>query len=145
MTPRLGEDHHPADPTMTTTDDVAPSLARPLPHVALIELNRPEAANRLQPDDLSRLLAHLDAVDRDPEIRALVLASRGSHFCTGYDLRALVADRSTGDASARGERLRGRAGTDDDDEACKGKDPHYEIRDQGSGIRDPGPRESKPG
>ena len=88
---------------MTTTDDLPPSLARPLPHVALIELNRPAAANRLQPDDLASLLAHLDAIDRDAEVRALVLASRGPHFCTGYDLRALVADLATGDASARGE------------------------------------------
>ena len=88
---------------MSPRSDAPPSLERPLPHVALIELNRPEAANRLQPDDLASLLAHLDAVDADPHVRALVLASRGPHFCTGYDLRALVADLSTGDASARGE------------------------------------------
>ena len=86
-----------------TPDDAPPSLARPLPHVALIELNRPDAANRLQPDDLARLHAHLDAVEGDPQVHALVLASRGPHFCAGYDLRALVADLATGDASARGE------------------------------------------
>ena len=87
---------------MTTIDDL-PSLSRPLPHVALLELNRPQAANRLQPDDLASLLGHLDAVDGDADLRALVLASRGPHFCAGYDLRALVADLSTGDDSARGE------------------------------------------
>jgi len=84
-------------------DDAPPSLTRPLPHVALIELNRPAAANRLQPDDLASLLGHLDAIERDDDVRALVLASRGPHFCTGYDLRALVGDLATGDASARGE------------------------------------------
>ena len=84
-------------------DDAPPSLTRPLPHVALIELSRPAAANRLQPDDLAALLAHLDAVETDGDVRALVLASRGPHFCTGYDLRALVGDLATGDASARGE------------------------------------------
>ena len=88
---------------MNSRPDAPPSLSRPLPHVALIELGRPEAANRLQPDDLGVLLAHLAAVDGDPEVHALVLASDGPHFCTGYDLRALVADLSTGDASARGE------------------------------------------
>lgn len=84
-------------------EDALPSLARPLPNVAVIELNRPDAANRLQPDDLAALAGHLDAVDRDADIHALVLASRGPHFCAGYDLRALVADLATGDASARGE------------------------------------------
>ena len=64
-------------------DDAPPSLTRPLAHVALIELNRPAAANRLQPDDLASLLGHLDAIERDDDVRALVLASRGPHFCTG--------------------------------------------------------------
>ena len=102
MTAGFDEDSDPRVSTMAT-DDAPPSLARPLPHVALIELNRPDAANRLQPDDLAALVAHLDAVDRDPDVHALVLASRGPHFCTGYDLRALVGDLGTGDASARGE------------------------------------------
>ena len=88
---------------MSARSDATPSLTRPLPHVALIELNRPEAANRLQPDDLASLLAHLDAVEGDGDVHALLLASAGPHFCAGYDLRALVADLSTGDASARGE------------------------------------------
>ena len=88
---------------MSARSDATPSLTRPLPHVALIELNRPEAANRLQPDDLASLLAHLDAVEGDGDVHALILASAGPHFCAGYDLRALVADLSTGDASARGE------------------------------------------
>jgi enoyl-CoA hydratase len=86
-----------------TTDEAPPSLTRPQPHVALLELNRPAAANRLQPDDLATLLEHLDAVERDADVHALVLASRGPHFCTGYDLRSLVGDLATGDASARGE------------------------------------------
>jgi len=83
--------------------DASPSLTRPLPHVALIELQRPDAANRLQGEDLASLDAHLEAVAADPAVHALVLASQGPHFCTGYDLRALVADLSTGDSSARGE------------------------------------------
>lgn len=88
---------------MSARPDATPALTRPLPHVALIELQRPDAANRLQDDDLASLLAHLDAVEAEGEVHALVLASQGPHFCTGYDLRALVADLSTGDTSARGE------------------------------------------
>jgi len=84
-------------------NDAPPSLTRPRPHVALVELNRPAAANRLQPDDLVALLAHIDAIERDDDLHALVLASRGPHFSTGYDLRSLVGDLSTGDDSARGE------------------------------------------
>jgi enoyl-CoA hydratase/carnithine racemase len=80
-----------------------PSLGHPLPHVALVELHRPHAANRLQPEDLATLLGHLDVVDADRDVHSLVVASAGSHFCAGYDLRALVADLASGDEWARGE------------------------------------------
>jgi enoyl-CoA hydratase len=88
---------------LTSPTDASPSLTRPLPRVALIELHRPAAANRLQLDDLASLREHLEAVEGDREVHALVLASGGPHFCTGYDLRALVADLGSGDSSARGE------------------------------------------
>lgn len=45
---------------MTTTGDSAPLLSRPCAHVALIELNRPRAANPIETDDLLVLQKHLD-------------------------------------------------------------------------------------
>lgn len=68
-----------------------PLLSRPAPGIAMVELNRPAAANRLQPEDLAVLVAHLDALERDDDARVLVLAAKGPHFCAGFDLRALVA------------------------------------------------------
>ncbi|MBK6321664.1 MAG: enoyl-CoA hydratase/isomerase family protein [Burkholderiales bacterium] len=67
-----------------------PVLSHPAKGVALIELNRPGAANRLQPDDLLQLLAMLDQLERQGDAKALVLAANGRHFSAGFDLRALL-------------------------------------------------------
>ena len=77
-----------------------PLLSRPAEGVALIELNRPAAANRLQPDDLVALLEHLDETERDLDVHALVLAANGPHFCSGFDIRALLAGLQSGDRAA---------------------------------------------
>lgn len=68
-----------------------PLLTRLDAGIALIELNRPDAANRLQPDDLQTLVTQLDELEQDDSMRAVVLAARGPSFCGGFDLRALVA------------------------------------------------------
>jgi enoyl-CoA hydratase len=80
-----------------------PILSRPAAHVALIELNRPDAANRLQRDDLATLIAHLDACESDEQLHALVLAANGRHFSAGFDLRALLADLESGRRESRGD------------------------------------------
>jgi enoyl-CoA hydratase/carnithine racemase len=69
----------------------APSLTFPQAGVALIRLLRPEAANRIQRDDLATLTAHLDAIEAGGDIVALVLASSGRTFSASFDLRALTA------------------------------------------------------
>jgi len=68
----------------------APLLSRPAPHVALLEFNRPQGANRIQPEDLTVMRAHLLDCEASPEIHVLVLAGRGRHFSAGFDLRALA-------------------------------------------------------
>ena len=80
-----------------------PVLSRPAEGVALIELNRPDAANRLQPDDLACLVAHLDSLERDPAVHALVLAASGRHFCAGFDLRALLQSLQSGASDVPGD------------------------------------------
>ena len=80
-----------------------PLLSRPAKGVALIELNRPDAANRLQPDDLATLLGHLDSLERDAEEHALVLTANGPHFCAGFDLRALLVGLQSGERVAQGD------------------------------------------
>ena len=67
-----------------------PSLDIAYP-VAILTLRRPENANRLEPDDLTAILAHLAAVNRDPGILVLQIRGEGKHFCGGYDISSLAA------------------------------------------------------
>jgi enoyl-CoA hydratase/carnithine racemase len=59
--------------------------------VATITLNRPAQRNRLENADLKALLAHFASVNRNPEVRVLVLTANTSGqprpvFCAGYDI-----------------------------------------------------------
>jgi enoyl-CoA hydratase len=58
--------------------------------VATLTLGRPENANRLEPDDLSAIVAHLAAVNRDPGILVLQIRGEGKYFCSGYDISSLA-------------------------------------------------------
>jgi enoyl-CoA hydratase len=58
--------------------------------VARLTLRRPRQANRLTVEDLDTLRAFIDAVNADATVRVLVLAGEGRHFCSGFDLSALV-------------------------------------------------------
>jgi enoyl-CoA hydratase/carnithine racemase len=59
--------------------------------VARITLRRPRLANRLAVEDLDALRRFLDEIDANAEVRVLVLAGEGKHFCSGFDLGALGA------------------------------------------------------
>ena len=69
--------------------DSSPPVLAIEDHVATIRLNRPEHANRLEPEDLDALEAHFAAIDADLGVRVLVLASSGKTFCGGYHLGAI--------------------------------------------------------
>jgi 2-(1,2-epoxy-1,2-dihydrophenyl)acetyl-CoA isomerase len=51
-------------------------------------LNRPDAGNALTPDQRNALIDLIHEADLDANVRAVVIASTGKHFCTGADLRA---------------------------------------------------------
>ena len=55
--------------------------------VATLCLNRPEKLNALTPEMLELILGHLDRIEQDPEIRAVVLTGAGRAFCAGADIR----------------------------------------------------------
>jgi enoyl-CoA hydratase/carnithine racemase len=59
--------------------------------VATLTLRRPERANRLEPDDLEAIVAHLGAVSGDPAILVLQIRGDGKHFCSGYDISSLAS------------------------------------------------------
>jgi methylglutaconyl-CoA hydratase len=54
--------------------------------VAIVVLNRPEVHNAFNETLISELTAALGVLDRDPEVRAVVLAGAGESFCAGADL-----------------------------------------------------------
>lgn len=60
--------------------------------LATIELNRPEKLNAIDPPMLAALDARLADLDRDPEIRVVIVTGAGERaFCVGADVRAWSA------------------------------------------------------
>jgi 2-(1,2-epoxy-1,2-dihydrophenyl)acetyl-CoA isomerase len=57
------------------------------PPVAILTLNRPQRHNSLVPELLKDLLAALEDLQMDSQIRAVVLQANGRSFSTGGDLR----------------------------------------------------------
>jgi 2-(1,2-epoxy-1,2-dihydrophenyl)acetyl-CoA isomerase len=56
--------------------------------ISYITLNRPDAGNALTQTQRPVIRGLLQAASEDCEIRGIVLAANGKHFCTGADLRA---------------------------------------------------------
>ena len=63
---------------------------------ARITLRRPEMANKLLPEDLGRLRAHIAQVNAAPEVLVLILQSDGKHFCSGYDIAEIANSQTEG-------------------------------------------------
>jgi enoyl-CoA hydratase/carnithine racemase len=55
--------------------------------VLWLTLNRPQALNALTATLVDSLTAAIEAGDRDPEVRAIVLTGEGRGFCAGADLK----------------------------------------------------------
>jgi enoyl-CoA hydratase/carnithine racemase len=58
--------------------------------VALLRLNRPEARNALSPQMRTEILAALERLDADPEVRCVVIAGSEKFFAAGADIRAMA-------------------------------------------------------
>lgn len=58
-----------------------------MPGIVTIVLNRPEVRNALNREMIRSIMAELEAADRDPTIRAIVLRGEGDFFCAGADLQ----------------------------------------------------------
>jgi enoyl-CoA hydratase/carnithine racemase len=65
-------------------------------HVAVVTLNRPERLNAISAAMLAQLSQELLALDRDPEVRAVVLTGAGRGFCAGLDLKDAAAGAGIG-------------------------------------------------
>ncbi len=71
------------------------SSGGPLAGVALVTIDRPEALNALSFDLLRELASALEALDADPNCRAIVLTGAGARaFAAGADIRELAIQSS---------------------------------------------------
>jgi len=77
----------PSDPVLCTIDQ----------GIATLTLNRPEKRNALARPVLEALKGHLEAIARDPRVRAVILGAAGPVFSSGHDL-AEVAQLDEPDA-----------------------------------------------
>ncbi len=68
----------------------APILLEVAGGVATVTLNRPERLNTIDLPALESLVAVLDGVAADPEVRCVVLAGSGRLFCAGADQGEMV-------------------------------------------------------
>jgi 2-(1,2-epoxy-1,2-dihydrophenyl)acetyl-CoA isomerase len=57
--------------------------------IATIAFNRPERRNAMSDDMRAEFVSALEAVSRDPAIKALVLTGRGNAFCAGGDISGM--------------------------------------------------------
>lgn len=66
--------------------------------IATITLNIPERHNALDNDNLDQFLAHLDSINNNPSIRALIITGAGDKtFCAGAALNQLGSGNFNGD------------------------------------------------
>jgi enoyl-CoA hydratase len=64
--------------------------------VATITLQRPDKANRLTPDDLATLHAHIGSINAQSEVLVLRLQACGKYFCSGFDVGQIGDKLSVG-------------------------------------------------
>ncbi|HEX3790934.1 MAG TPA: enoyl-CoA hydratase-related protein [Pseudonocardiaceae bacterium] len=64
--------------------------------VRRITLNRPASANAVRPQDRDELIELLNDADADHDIRVVVLAANGRHFCSGADVTVLARGQAAG-------------------------------------------------
>jgi enoyl-CoA hydratase/carnithine racemase len=74
-------------------------ISRPAAHTALLEIDAPPT-NALGQAPRRAFFSHLDAIERDDAIRAVVITGRGKSFCSGDDLKEREAARSGGEDQA---------------------------------------------
>src|SRR3712207_4675505 len=83
-------------------------------HVAVLTLNRPHKLNALSYELIDRLMALLDLVERDPEVRVIIITGAGRAFSSGADIAGFAPSLRQGQGVAlrefvsRGQRMTAR-------------------------------------
>ncbi len=60
--------------------------------IAWVYLNRPDKKNAMNPPAWKEAPAVFESLNNDPDIRAIIVAGKGSGFCAGIDLLSMVAE-----------------------------------------------------
>lgn len=71
--------------------------------IAIVAFNRPDKANAMNKTAWIEMQQVFEDLDAKPEVRAIILAGEGKHFCAGIDLQMLM-----GDVTANGIKCEGR-------------------------------------
>lgn len=64
-------------------------------------LNRPERRNAATPELIGQLIAELDRIDGDKDVRVAVLTGAGTAFCAGFDISRIEAPEGSAGLSER--------------------------------------------
>ena len=64
--------------------------------VATLTLNRPQRLNAINKQMLAELQHALETIERDPDVRALVVNGAGGNFSSGFDLSEQMEARPSG-------------------------------------------------
>src|SRR5690554_1752540 len=59
--------------------------------IAYLTLNRPEVFNSFNREMALLLQSELDAAEKNPEVRAIVITGSGKAFCAGQDLKEVTS------------------------------------------------------
>ena len=79
---------------MTTTESKTDQLlVERTGHVLTLTMNRPDRLNAISGPMLQELVDQLNAANRDPEVRVIILTGAGRGFCSGLDLVDTAASR----------------------------------------------------
>ena len=80
----------------TGTDDL---LGRVDGHVAVLSFNRPERRNALSSPMYEGFEQALPQIERDPEVRVLLVTGQGGAFCAGGDVKGMHENNTGGGTS----------------------------------------------
>ena len=69
---------------------------------ATLRLHRPKVMNRVQPEDINEIMRLLAAVEANPDVRVLVIASEGKSFSAGAHLGAMAQQAAAGKVGETG-------------------------------------------
>ena len=73
-------------------------------NIATVSFNRPEKANAMNKIAWGEMQQIFEDLDANPEVRVIILAGEGKHFCSGIDIQMLIGEIQGNDIKCEGRR-----------------------------------------